>query len=160
MATLKVRLRAPRGSDLNFLLKAWLRGLGDTRSRYDKAHGYWDAQKEVISRTLEFAKVVVACGVDPCDCHPSGPDDHIVGYGVGELEGAEAVVHWLYVREGDRRKGVAKQLLARLRTGAGVDMTITACTRDWIRALAEKYDWRVSEYAPLYRTIEQLRKAG
>ncbi len=164
MTTPKISLRGPRADDLGFLMKSWLKSQGLSRTRYDKSEGYWDAQKEVISRLFERSRIVVACGAEACKCHPTDPSSHIVGYGVGELSstdiGTEAVVHWIYVREPDRRKGVARAILARLRTGAGVDMTITACTRDWIRALAEMYDWRVSEFAPLYSTIEQLRKAG
>lgn len=164
MTTPKISLRGPRADDLGFLMKSWLKSLGLSRTRYDKDQGYWDAQKEVISRLFERSRIVVACGAEACKCHPADPARHIVGYGVGELAttetGTEAVVHWIYVRDDDRHKGVARAILARLRTGAGVDMTITTCTRDWIRALADKHYWRISEFAPLYSTIEQLRKAG
>lgn len=161
MTTPRISLRPPKVEDLGFIMKSWLKSQGRARSRLERNHGYWGAQKEVVSRLLEHARVIVACRSEPCPelCH-AHPSDHIVGYGVGELVDREAVIHWIYVREDDRSKGIARQLLARLRVGAGVDMTITACTRPWIRAKAEQHYWRISEFAPLYSTIEQLRKAG
>lgn len=163
METIRFKFREPRpddengeGGDLRLIVNAWMEMLGDTRKRYEKHCGFWDVHKHVIASTLERSRVVVACDADN--------DGLVWGFGVAEPATRPedgAIVHWVYVRAKARRRGIGSAILKELRKGFNHNVLITAATFPWIRQLAQKNSWAISELGPVYQTLhEQLKKAG
>lgn len=152
---IRYALRPPQQDDLKLIMNAWIACLKDYRNPFEVQSGYHEAQRFVVAHLLERSKVVVACGVgDEVDGVRRG-SDYIYGYAVGEPRGRLAVLHWAYVRNGCRRKGIGRAMTKHLREGCGTNVTITACTKDWIRAMAHRFGWRVAEMAPLYQLIKE-----
>lgn len=158
MSEIRYALRPPKESDLGFLMNAWIACLKDYRSPFEVQSGYHDAQRFVVAHLLERSKVIVACGVGDTVNGQVRGEDYVYGYAVGEPRGRLAVLHWAYVRNGYRTKGIGRAMTKRLREGCGVNVTITACTKPWIREMAERFGWRVAEMAPLYQLIRDYAK--
>ena len=171
-APITYRLRGPRAneSELGFVMNSWLKSLALSRSVEDKAAGYYEAQKLAIASLLEGGRIVVACSAnDP---------DAIYGYGVGAPGKRGPMLHWVYVKQGLRKKGIGAAIALELGADIyaeppkpwepgmapvprGPMVTITSCTGGWIRARARHLCWGISEFAPLYAAINyNARKAG
>lgn len=107
-------LRGQRESDRNFILSSWKMSYRDTMGEVPSGH-YFEIMKKRIDRIQrDGAGVLVACWEED--------DDHILGWCVfGPCPG---VVHYVYVRETERRRGVARELVraALLRTKGSVVM--------------------------------------
>lgn len=153
-----LRAARPDEREMGFLFSRWIRNFGDARSPYEKQAGYADVHRHVITMAMEQpgAVVVVACGVgDEVNGHVRG-EDFIYGYAVGERRGAFAVLHWVYVRDGYRRRGIANAMVREVRKECGKHVTVTAITAQWMRDKALERSWRIAEMAPLYSLVKAM----
>jgi GNAT superfamily N-acetyltransferase len=147
----ETKIRRWKQSDLNFIIKSWIRPLSRSGTAEDFGAGYWQAQKSVILDTLANAKTYVAYRHDPED---PGDEDFIVGFVVGEESPGRTVYHWVYVRNGYRRRGVAKALMAMI--GEETDRTsATATTAPWTRDWLRRKGYLIAFMAPYLAFIER-----
>ncbi len=68
---------------------------------------YFEGQHAVIEFLLKKSLCYVACD----RAYP----DQIVGYIIGELNNNQTILHWIYVKSGFRKMGIAKKLIQALR---------------------------------------------
>lgn len=146
-------IRPGRSTDVGFIVKSWLRSYNQEHVRPEERRcGYWEAHKEVIGDLIAAATVLV--------CHdPDKPADRDVrGFLVGEARPDALVLHYVYTRDGERRKGVARALVEALqkRTPSS-DVIVTHITTRDIAKFVQVRGWSVATQAALYRTITRMR---
>lgn len=103
-------LRAPETEDLNFIRNSWLKSYRDnpavtcvsTTVYYQRMHAILD---NLIAHP--DTRCVIAC--DP------GMPGQIFGYGVGEVQGSDLYIHWVYTKHPFRNFGLGKALEAELK---------------------------------------------
>jgi GNAT superfamily N-acetyltransferase len=93
-------LRPMRSSDEGFVFKGWHRSYLDSDlARAPSTDAYYDAQRAVIATCLARGTVDVACWPED--------EDHLLGF----VAHAGAVVHYVYVKETFRRRGLGRALV-------------------------------------------------
>lgn len=103
-------MRAPALEDLNFIRNSWLKSYRDnpavscvsTTVYYQRMHAILD---NLIADPA--TRCVIAC--DP------GMPGQIFGYGVGELQGSDLYIHWVYTKHPFRNFGLGKAIEAELK---------------------------------------------
>lgn len=110
----EVAIRKMRATDEAFLFHSWLKGCRRCARHADLPSAvYYDAQHELIERLIAAPVVTVLLAVDPAN------DDTFFGFICTErLAGETKVLHFAYTKQGDRRRGVFRQLAA----AAGLDL--------------------------------------
>lgn len=96
------RLRPIKTNDVPFVMSSWMNSMRSVFKFLD-TDLFSPAYREQVTRILKKAQVRV-CVTDN--------DDEIIGYSVSY--DAQKVLHWVYVKEGHRGKGVAKMLIEHL----------------------------------------------
>ena len=101
--------------DRAYLVSTWLRSDLRTPRARECIRVYSREQSRVVNGLLERETVTARVAVLPDD------EDAIVGFAVLEPahDGLPACIHYVYVRDGLRRQGVARKLLAELGLVAG-----------------------------------------
>ena len=120
--------------------------------------GYSQAHRAVIGECLEASTILVA--------HPNYlPDDTsvtrseresaICGYVVGETDRPRSLLlHYVYVKQVYRRKGIARSLVSALRArSSGENVVITHSPNRSIAGYAKARGWGFALNAPFYRYI-------
>lgn len=102
-----VQFRPPVAGDVKCVLDNWLRAYRTSPWAGCVTNDqYFDVYHETIRQLLERgAKLVVAC-------NKSDPD-HVLGWSCWEPLDSGHVVHFVYVKEGLRRRGLGKELVYR-----------------------------------------------
>lgn len=104
---LPIQLRSKRDDDRGFIYKNWLRSYRDSEGWVSNTVYYWH-QHRIIDRLWNDPGVVWLVAVSQAD------PTHIYGFLCGEQTDAGFVVHYVYVRQVFRRKGVATALVCAL----------------------------------------------
>lgn len=100
-------LRPMRASDESFVVSSWHRSYRDADfAAAPTRDAYYDTQRRVIDQCMLSGRVDVATWPDD--------DDHLLGF----VAHAGAVVHYVYVKEPFRRRGLGKALLEHVAQGA------------------------------------------
>jgi hypothetical protein len=146
-------IRAGRSTDVPFVVKSWLRSYNQEHIRPEERRcGYWTAHKEVVGDLLMSSTLLV------CHDPEKPPERDLRGFAVGEARPDALVLHYVYTRDGERRKGVARSLVEALRqkTSASTVIVTHVTTRDVARYCHTR-EWSIAPLAALYRTITRMR---
>lgn len=106
-----VEIRSPQQGDINFILSTFLKGIkyGSPVFKEVESKAYFKEYHQkllgILSRTHLTARMAVL-GSDP---------SIILGYAIVEPQGDSDVLHYVYVKAGWRRQGIAKKLLSNLK---------------------------------------------
>lgn len=140
-------IRAGRSADAKLIVDSWTQSHCKRAARpQERREGYEVAQREAIASLLEDSRVAVA--VDPAN------SDAVYGYAVAE-PGAEALLHWVWVRNAFRKAGIASALVKHLVGDAG-EVTCTEAVTSWQREKIHAAGWRVAYRVPYMRAIRKL----
>lgn len=99
-----VAIRVAGQGDEGFLYRTWLEGHRVGSPAFGlklRKSAYFDLHHPIVERLLSRSRVWIACPVDTPDV--------IAGYVVAE---PPSVLHWVFVREGFKRLGLMRLLLA------------------------------------------------
>lgn len=120
-----MRIREGKVADVPLILSTWLRGLRYGNKYYGAmdAKSYFTNYKRVIEHIISKSVVLVACDDDD--------EDTIFGYAVVE----PGLLHWVYVKELHRRRGIANQLIA------GWDISRVTHETKIGEAIRRKHNW-------------------
>jgi hypothetical protein len=114
-----VSIRPPVPSDVEYMLKTWLRVMRKSypRSWPDRLY-YDDFQRDIVALTRKAHARVIASRRDP---------NFIIGFVVGNIypENKTAVIHFAYVRSTFRRAGLLTQALLDMRYEPGYEIVAT-----------------------------------
>jgi hypothetical protein len=120
--TTTLAIRTATDRDLPFIKSGWLDSYRDGRTVRGVPNSiYYRMQDKVVSHILRRALCVVACNED-------NPDE-LFGFLCCEIAEGLPVVHYVYVRSGSRRAGVAHRLLTAF-LSQEQDPTICVYTHD------------------------------
>lgn len=97
--TLPLVVRPARASDRGYVLKNWLRSYAESRFAREAGKPYWRGEARLIDRHIERGEVNVAAYAED--------DDVIAGF----ICASYRVLHFVFVTESYRRKGIAKMLV-------------------------------------------------
>ncbi len=136
--SLPIAFRAAVPADLGLVYSSWLKSYWDARpmalAHVARALFFSDSGHHgVIDRLLPRSTVTVA--------HPPGDPDEIYGW----LCSSERALHYLYVKELWRRKGVARGLLAFAEYGPAI--RCSHLTSAFLEALGRECDCQYDPYA-------------
>jgi len=103
-------LRAPDSEDLNFIRNSWLKSYRDNPAVSTVPNTtYYRRFHAIIDNLIADpnTRCIVAC--DP------GMPGQIFGYAVGELDGADLDIHWIYTKHTFRNFGLMRAMEAELK---------------------------------------------
>lgn len=102
------KLRMSNVGDINFVYSTWLRSYkhDSPLTKYTKRELFFDQHQKILDRLLskEGMRVSIACD----------PDDEMIIYGYLVYE--PNVIHYIYVKDAFRRRGIATTLLNQLQS--------------------------------------------
>lgn len=134
--TLPIAFRDGTDADAGLIFSSWLRSYYDARPP-----AIWDIQREVyfadsghhgvVERILRVSRVLIA--------HPPDDPDEVYGWACG----GAGLLHYVYVKELWRRKGVATRLVAEV--APGPTLTVSHRTKSFV-GLADKYQIAYDPY--------------
>lgn len=156
-------IRAGQQDDGPFIFNSWLRSYNEHLRPLDRRAGYWKAHKEVIADLLASSAKVggVLVAVDPerlvqIDV-TKPPQPKILGFAVGEPMPEQLVLHYVYVKDKERGKGVARSLVDQLRAATpSTSVIVTHMTTKDVRDFCRSRGWGLALHAALYRTIMRM----
>lgn len=128
--TLPVTFRAPRGDDAAFVIDSWL-----ASNRTAPAHAaiwseaYYRTYRPVVMALVRSSHITIAANPEDAD--------HILGYAVWSPAKSETAthstgfaLHYVYVKEELRRRGLGAQMLRQIRPSFGDEpVVVTAACR-------------------------------
>jgi len=127
-----VLIREMETQDIPFVFNSWLKSYANSPTvKFVDRTIYFNEQHKVIERILVKQKTLIACDKDS--------PDNIFGYiCFGELQNV-FVVHYLYVKNIDRKLGIARQLLEATKHDFSTVFAFTHFTYAGL-AVAEKFN--------------------
>ncbi len=141
-------LRAPTAGDVHLIAQTYVRGARRAFERAQLSVAEWDSVAEQFVGACIDAKQAIVLG------HPvSGPGDTcaVAGYILGTRQrgggAVRALIHWVYVTEPWRRRGLARVLVGALTDGAD-EVVITHTKTRRHRREARARGWQVVSSAP------------
>lgn len=106
-ARAQVRLRKARAGDVGFITSSWLKSLRDSTTYWGvENRDYYTHHHNVLARLLARCAVFVAV----LDDDP----DHIVGFICYEVYQGAIVIHYVYIKFGFRKLGIADMVVRRI----------------------------------------------
>lgn len=135
-----IKYRGAEEGDLNFILNSWMKSYQGVK-RNIRPDMYFLGQQRLIGALAQTSDLIISCDGKPGQSH------FIYGYICGKMDAArnELLLHYVYVKQGYRTVGVAKDLLVQLGWNHATSIQATHWTPTCV-SLAQRFRAYFNDY--------------
>lgn len=132
--------RAAEQGDIGFILNSWMKSHRTWVGRMNN-EAYFSGQQALIAALSEISQIVICCDATP------KMRTFVLGYVCGEMDVATdtLILHYIYVKKGYRRAGIARDLLTAIGRGPRTKIIATHWTC-LVRDKGTAYNMEYSDY--------------